>query len=143
MVFRTDDDGLDSRRYNAPIAPEIAAIIAEESEGKLRDIKLCLREGGFPNIADKHQRYDPLSYSLIRPMGDPGRPLGAPNELGPRNLTPSKFASYRPMLRAARPDRIYRFGRLFRQYVCDQWSKVDMQRKRYIRFRQETLRSSP
>ena len=39
-AIRTDDDRLDSRRYNAPSAPEIAAIISEESAGKPRDIRL-------------------------------------------------------------------------------------------------------
>ena len=55
MAIRTDVDRLDSRRYNAPSAPEIAAITAEESAGKPRDIRLSLREGGFSEIADTHQ----------------------------------------------------------------------------------------
>ena len=33
MAIRTDDDRLDSRSYNAPSDPEIAAIIAEELVG--------------------------------------------------------------------------------------------------------------
>ena len=52
MGIRTDDDGLDSRRFNAPSDPEIVAIIAEESAGTSRDIILAFREGGFPRIAD-------------------------------------------------------------------------------------------
>ena len=55
MAIRTDDGRLDSRRYNAPSDPEIAARIAEESAGGPMDIRLSLREGGFSEIADTHQ----------------------------------------------------------------------------------------
>ena len=82
MALRAADDRLDSRRYNAPSAPEIAAIIAEESEGGPMDISLSLREGGFSEIADTHQRYDPLEYALIHPRVGHGRSLGASRELG-------------------------------------------------------------
>ena len=56
MAIRTDDDRLDSRPYNAPNSPGNAAIIAEESAGALRNIKISLIEGGFSEIADTHQR---------------------------------------------------------------------------------------
>ena len=69
MAIRTGDDRLGSRRYNAPSAPGIAAKIAEESERKPRDIRLSLRECGFAELPDTHQRYDPLAYVLFRPRG--------------------------------------------------------------------------
>ena len=72
MAIRTVDDRLDSRRYNAPSAPGIAAKIAEESARKPRDIRLSLREGGFAEFPDTHQRYDPLPYVLFRPRGSLG-----------------------------------------------------------------------
>ena len=45
-------------------------------------------------------------------------------------------------MRAEIPNHLQKFGSLLRQYDCHQWSKVATQRLRYIRFRQETLRSA-
>ena len=105
-------------------------------------IRLSLREGGFAEIAGTPQRCDPLAYALIRPKGDHGRPLGAPNELGAENVSPSEFAAYRLMLRAEIPNHLHHFGRLFRQYVCGQLSEVETHWLRYVRFHQGELRSA-
>ena len=89
------------------------------------DIKLPFLEGGVPKIVETRQRYDPLGNALIRPRGGRGRPLGAPDELGSRNVAPSEFASYGIARRSESANHIRQFGRLPRQYVCDEWSKFE------------------
>ena len=46
------------------------------------------------------------------------------------------------MIRGDELDGIHRLGKLFHQYMCDQWSKVENQRLLYIRRNQQTLRAA-
>ena len=84
----------------------------------------------------------PTRICTYSPKRGHGRSLGAPHELGAGNVAPSEFAPYRLTIRAERPNHLRQFGRLFRRYVCDRWSKVETHRLRYARSRQETLRAA-
>ena len=142
LILRTDDDGLDRRRYNAPRAPEVAAVISEESSGNPRDIKLALHGGGVSMISETHPCYDPLAYALIHPKGERGWCLGMPHSKGGRTITANQFASYRLMVRKESTNAIHLCGRLLHQYMCDQWAKVEQCRMRYFRYNQDTLRAA-
>ena len=50
LIPRTVDDALDRRRYIAPRAPGVAAVISGESSGKPRDITIALHGGGVSMI---------------------------------------------------------------------------------------------
>ena len=71
--------GADRRRYNLPVANEIAMIMLDEEseEPSRRDIQLQLRgnvnnPSGCCRIDQNHAGYMALHYVLLFPHGDPG-----------------------------------------------------------------------
>ena len=142
LILRSDGAEEDSRRYNLPGEPEVACVIADSTAGKSRDIAIAMKGGGFFSIHESHPYYDPLAYALIHPRGEHGWRFPIPHTRGGRKVTPQQFASYRIMVRRDATNALRRFGRLFHQYLCDQWSKVEQQRLRFIRSNQDQLRAA-
>jgi hypothetical protein len=73
------EDVPDRRRYNAPRAAEVAAIIPDarddvhESErSNHRQIIVRKRDNGLQYLNEAHPAYDPLHYVLLFPRGEPG-----------------------------------------------------------------------
>jgi hypothetical protein len=71
----------DPRRYNAPSVSEVhfvsnvkvaALIVDSEEVNQGRDIILTKVQGPLQRISSTHQGYDPLSYPLLFPRGEPG-----------------------------------------------------------------------
>ena len=143
LIPRTDDDGLDCRRYDAPRAPDVAAVIADESVGNPRYITTALHGGGVSMIDETHPFYDPLAYALMHPRGGLGWPLDIPHSKGDRRVTASQFSAYRLMgLRVSSPNAIHIGVRLLHQYMCDQLAKADQCRLKYYRRNQEKPRAA-
>ena len=65
---------LDSRRYNRPIAAEVAIIMPGTSEQPVgyREIVLHSRAGPLKRISELHSAYLPLHYPIIHPYGEQG-----------------------------------------------------------------------
>jgi hypothetical protein len=70
-INRTKD-----KRYNSPVACEIAVIIVNEKKHEpvtaRRDILTIKRDGYLSNISEIHWSYDPLHYVLMFPYGQKG-----------------------------------------------------------------------
>ena len=67
------NEATDARRYNLPIANEIAAVIPGDGTEVLnenRDIILCLEKGGLRHISHLHHAYSTLHYVLLFPKGE-------------------------------------------------------------------------
>lgn len=66
-----DVPGVDHRRYNLPVASDVAVII--EGNGLVgeggRDIILRREGGGLQRISELHSAYFPLRYPLLFPFG--------------------------------------------------------------------------
>jgi hypothetical protein len=163
MIFRAD--GQDSRRYNAPTVDEIGVlIVGGEDESSIvpcnRDIVLRLRAAGpgdgLQQINELNQHYDPLQYVLMFPLGGSEWNIATVSSGGfaqGSKVTIMQYYSSRLMIRAN--DRvnaggdiernmqvsIHSFGKLFHQYIVDQYAKMEQQRLNFIRFNQETLRA--
>ena len=113
----------------------------------LRDIMLYRRTADDPRgwhlqrIHETHPHYDPLHYVLLFPYGHEGFRIGIPyNGIRRGQVSVMHFYAYRFMVRDE-TNTILRGGRLFQQYVVDQYSKMEMQRLRYIRMNQNVLRA--
>ncbi|UZO29014.1 uncharacterized protein OCT59_022511 [Rhizophagus irregularis] len=141
------DRSNDARRYNAPAASNVAAIMVGdgyEVEPSNRDIVLNLRDGTLQRISELHPSYDPLQYVLLFPNGDDGWHLDIPLADNTRintqrdMVTPMQFYSYRLQIRPG--NCLQRAGRLYQQYVVDQYSKIEQHRLNYLRFNQSSLR---
>ncbi len=60
-----------ARKYNLPVASEIAVIMPGDQEGHL-DVVIKNKGGGLQTINALHRSYDPLHYVLLFPGGDDG-----------------------------------------------------------------------
>jgi len=64
----------DSRRYNRPMANEIAVIMAGTGDEPTigRDLVLQARSNHLQRIYEKHSSYSPLRFPLLFPFGEQG-----------------------------------------------------------------------
>ncbi|GBB91115.1 hypothetical protein RclHR1_18230005 [Rhizophagus clarus] len=109
----------DPHHYNAPTASEVAAIMVGngyELHTTNRDILLRMHDGCLQRISEIHPSYDPLHYILLFPRGDDGWHIRD-------------------------GDWLQRAGRLYQQYIIDQYAKVEQNRLNYLRHNQASLRT--
>ena len=125
----------DLRRYNLPTASEIAVIIASNSTNSPtnRDIVLFKRSSTNPDaheithIKETNQYYDPLHYVLIFPFGECGWTPGIKQADGKSNVTAMNFYYFHLMQRQ-NFNILLKCGRLFHQYIVDQYAKIEQER---------------
>ena len=134
----------DLHRYNTPTSSDVAALMigdGHDIEPLNRDILLRSCEGGLQRISELHPSYDPLHYVLLFPKGDDGWHVNIPlTGSGSRTrVTQMQFYSYRLQIRD--DNWIQSAGRLYQQYIVDQYAKIEQNRLNYLRQNQSTLRT--
>jgi PIF1-like helicase/Helitron helicase-like domain at N-terminus len=134
----------DPHRYNAPTSSDIAAIMIGDGHNidpTNRDIHLKLHDGSLQRISETHPSYDPLHYVLLFPRGDDGWHINIPliESLKRKKVTPMQFYSYRLQIRNG--DWLQYAGRLYQQYIVDQYAKIEQERLNYLKLNQSTLRT--
>jgi hypothetical protein len=130
---------LDLRRYNAPVVSEVAALIFNPESNSERDIILCGSNGNLTSIKSYHQGYDALSYPLLFPRGECGWQIGL-NRDGRNKLSLMDWNKYYLQSRLGEYNILHNAGRLFQQYVVDQYARIDQERLSYFRFHQKKIR---
>ncbi len=140
MVFDTDRR-LDRRRYNAPTANEIAAIMVGPSSGPMQPHRLVVhsRGDGLQTIRVIDPRCDPMCYPLLFPRGEEGWKIGMPRGRG-RNVSMLEYYAYMVAPRRGF-SAILAAGPLFQQYVVDAYVKVETTRLDFQRYNQDKLRA--
>ena len=138
------------RKYNIPEASEVAALIVGEQYGAL-DIVLRRRGEVNMNGFEKldvirlgNRMYDPLCYPLLFPYGNDGwhSKLTHLNHKGKKQkVTPLKFYSRLLFQRECEFNVLLYSGRLFQQYLCEMFMKVECERLSFLRENQTKLRS--
>ncbi|CAF1060263.1 unnamed protein product [Brachionus calyciflorus] len=142
---------------------------SEDEKKSSRDIIIFKKCGQLQRISELHGSYDPLHYVLMHLHGEQGwvpktLPLSTVSsnkqsrnlnhdeidenysenllELSEKNskfMTAMQYYSY---ILYERPDiSLYLFGRLFHQYIVDQYAKMEMGRLNFIRFNQDKIRA--
>jgi hypothetical protein len=101
-----------------------------------RDIILRNIDGSLKRVSQKSGAYDPLQYPLLFPLGDYGWSIPLPGN----PVTIMDFYRYRLMERSNQPSLLHLGGKLFQQYVTDQYSKMEGDRLDFIKFNQSKLR---
>ena len=147
----TDVGGINRRRYNAPEAAEVGAIVpgaGDKSMGE-RNIIVQPRQGPLKRISELSSCYDPMHYVLIFPYGTNGWSVAlkdaARGSSGERNrgITVMQFYKYmlgvRPGVKLLVP---YAYGRLGHQYVLDMFCKIDRANLRYFENHQCQIRAA-
>jgi len=128
------------RRYNLPVASEVAAIMPGEGNDNNLDVIIHYWDGGLQRINPIHRSYDPLFYVLLFPQGDDGWQRGLHRTNG-RTLSASDFYSYRLQIRANDPNIITKSRRLMQQYAVDSWAKIEGSRMQWVQQNQKTIRA--
>ena len=149
IIIRADKTptGEHPRRYNAPSASEVAAIIVEGTEANFRDIVLSQRNGSLKRVNETHRLYDPLQYSLLFPRGEDGYYLKiwqvdpkTRQEDIEKRIIPLQFYSYRAMCRENEFNTLHLAGKLSQQFFVDMYAKIESERLSFLRYNQKTLR---
>ena len=125
-------------RYNRRVVPEVAAIVLDEQYMNFgRDIILHQHGGHLLRIKEIHPAYDALSYPLLFPAGQCG---WSPTFKADTGVTLKSYVQY---LLQKRPESnvLHKAGRLFQQYVVDQYLRVEHENLLFIRQHQAELRA--
>jgi hypothetical protein len=106
---------------------------------KHRAIRCRNKNGKVSDIYELNGMYDPLHYPLLFPYGDCGYSYFHQREIGGDNHTTClKF--YQQLLQIRKNNILLNFGRLSKEYIADQYAKVEKMRLDYISTHQEECR---
>lgn len=133
----------DARRYNRPTSDEVAVIMhgSEEDDFSHRDVVIALKGGGLRRISELHRSYDALHYVLFHPNGDNGWTTGVKyNNDSSKCVTIKDFYAYRLQQRSE-TNWIFFGAKLFLQYLCDMFAKMEGNNLNFVRQNQKALRS--
>ncbi len=143
IILRADIKPTDAhaRTYNAPTTNEIAIFIPGTGDQDVlnRDIVLSTRRGHLNHIHETHSMYDPLQYVLLHPYASFGWNLDIRHSNG-KKVSPLEFYCYQLMVRANQFNPLHHGGKLFQQYVVDQYAKIDQCRLNFFKFNQKKIR---
>ncbi|KAF0290946.1 hypothetical protein FJT64_010896 [Amphibalanus amphitrite] len=141
--------GQHARRYNAPEGLREVAVLMGEEPGQ-HDLVLRRRADGgtgvLQTIDESHRACDPLHFVLLFPLGTTGwHPATAqapqPGRERQRMVTTLQFYAYRLQIRPHQDDSLHRAGRLFQEFVCMAYAKVEAIRLKYISTHQREIRA--
>ena len=142
--------GQDRRRYNLPVANEVAVILpGDGSSPDRRDIVLhCRNEASLLRVNEGHAAYCTLHYVLFFPHGEHEwhdelrQNVEEDGTVKRTRITQTRFAAYRLQTRQNEKSLILRGGKLLQQYMVDMWAVADQARLSYLRFHQSDLRAA-
>jgi hypothetical protein len=141
---------VDKRRYNAPAAAELAGFMPGTDNELLdhaRDVVVRARAGldmsGLRRISDCHRAYDPLRFPLLYPHGEHGwHPDIVPRaNSDDKKITAMMYSAYFMHDRPNDNCNICRAGRLYQEWLVDQYCKIESQRLLYIKLNQSSIRA--
>jgi hypothetical protein len=136
--------------YNQPTGFKEVQVLMEDS---LTDKQHCIiiwnqRQDGAPQyISDIHRGFDALHYTLLFPQGEDSWYAGMPSSIINTSGQPIKqvsvhdFYAYHLHQREDERDSLFRSARLFQEYCCCAWSRIERQCLLYLMQNQETLRA--
>ncbi|PKK65714.1 hypothetical protein RhiirC2_808469 [Rhizophagus irregularis] len=131
--------GKDMRQYNKPTASEVAVILQDFNDFNQvpdpRDIVIRCHEDKLKHINELHGAYDPLQYPLLFPYGEYGWHNNEQPEIKQKQVTIREFVVYRIQVRDSNRSKsiLHLSGRLFQQYLVDQYAKWESNNLRWYR----------
>ena len=121
-------------------------VIAPGDQTERRDVVLYKSKSSHPkgndtvHIHELNKSYDPTAYVLILPNGDDGYSIPPQLKKNSRPLTAMDYYSYHLMVRDSCFNTVHRSGRLYQEYLCDMYSKVEGARLKFLKENQDKLR---
>jgi hypothetical protein len=137
------DSRLKGRRYDRQTYPEIAALVVENgTDGPATPHDIVIKDrtdGALQFVNSLHASYMPLHYVLMFPFGDDGWFLGMHSNTNAQvKVSLRAYCAYMLM---TRPDYyIHHYGRLFQQYLVDNYVRIESSRLLFLRNNQKQLR---
>ena len=135
--------------YAAPRENEIAVFMPNSTQHmtqpfcSYRNIQLRNFNGQNQSINEMNGMYDPLHYPLMFPYGDLGYSyLNRKTYVDRKQLTPQDYYAQLIQFRPDAPPSLYMFSRLFKEYLCDQYAKIESWRLNYIRQHQDKIKAA-
>lgn len=128
------------RRYNLPECSEISILMPNDIQPEDTRQVVCTyrHSAGVNNIktlGDTHRSYDPLAYPLFLPYGTDGW-----THVNYPNVTLNQWLTYYMMQRNT--FNVYHHGgKLYQQWLVDQYCKMETARMRWVKNNQKTLRA--
>jgi hypothetical protein len=144
----------DARRYNVPMANEVAALMVGDGSKAVdrRDVVLTQQDGPFQRISKLHVGYMALHYPLLFPYGEDGWHLNISlngvfadvdlhedhaeeYELQRKhcNVIMAEFYGYRLQHRDTDGIVLLQGDRLWHQYIVDAYAAIEQSRLKYLR----------
>jgi hypothetical protein len=132
----------------------VEILLAGQADAELkRDVNVYPKNGSLKCVDELHGAYDPLQYVLLFPYGQFGwnkrqHIIGThknitidtdADEAMVETTTPMLIYSFQLQERAN--SYIHYFGKLYHQYIVDQYAKIECTRLTFIRFNQEKIRA--
>ena len=105
---------------------------------------LCLRKrgGGLQQIYDLHPAAQALHFVLLFPFGTLGySEFLRHNDNKSKRVSPREYFTFHINMRNLETDYLFRFGRLFQEFVCLAFTTVENQRLKFHRNNQSALRA--
>ena len=138
-------DGHHQGRFHRPTAPEISLLLPNEIPQNAKRTIICSMRGqsgqyNLREFQDYHRSYDPLQYPLLFPYGTDGWHLNFQGSFGHKKPSANQFVKYKIITRPN--NHLLDFGKIFQQYLVDQYAKIELKRLRFIRDNQTQLRAN-
>ena len=152
MVLKARTNTNSNKVYDKPSHKDIAIIIPNRADNDLknpRDVILYKNQENNPKgnktvrISSLHKAYDPTAYPLLFPHGNYGFDLEGNIMENGKKCNTLKYYQYKLMERCVNPRQptLHNTGRLFQEYLCDMYSKIEEERLAYHELNQQQLRA--
>ena len=126
------------RRYNAPQSLTEITVLTNSMPG---DMVLHKRGGGLQTVYDIHPSAQPLHFILLFPYGTKGYSEDLKHIGNTKRVSPREFFCFHLNMRCKISDFLFRFGRLFQEYMCLGYTTMESQRLKFQRNNQKSLRA--
>ena len=124
-------------------AVEDVVVVAPGDQTEPRDVVLYRSQKEHPKqnetvrIDENHFMYDPTAYPIILPFGDDG--FSIDHTYDKKGLTALQYYRYHLQVRDGF-NALHRCKRLYQEWLCDVWSKIEGSRLKFIKNNQDQLR---
>ena len=146
LVFKAKGSKGAKKKHMNPEISDVV-VIAPGEQTQPRDVVLYRHKDEHPKqnettrINENHIMYDPTAYPLILPFGDYGFSIDREIfKTNGRKVTAMEFYRYHLQVRDDSFNALHRACRLGQEYLCDQYSKIEASRLKFLRENQDQLR---
>ena len=139
---RKEDRPKDSheRTYNLQQSLSEVSVLTNSVPG---DLVLRKRGGGLQRIYDLHPAAQALHFVLLFPFGTLGYSefMMHNDDKKSKRVSPREFFAYHLNMRNPNADFLFRFCRLFQEYICLAFTTIENQRLKFQKNNQAALRA--